>query len=435
MKTRRWRRWGLPLAGLLAVAAGAWLVLRDPAPAGAEYRMAAASIGDVESVVTALGTLEPKNSVDVGAQVSGQLQILHVAAGDRVAKGDLLAEIDPRVSKSKVNAARAGLKELEATLAQQRAELTLASLQAQRNQRLLKADAISRQDVEITDVALQVAKAKIAQYEAQIEKMKSTLDGDLASLEYSRIFAPMTGTVTSVTAFQGQTLNANQSAPTILTIADLTVMTVEADVSEADVVRLRPDMEAYFTTLGQPEHRWNSRLRQVLPQPETLNDVVLYKALLDVDNADGTLLPKMSAQVFFVLGHAENVVTVPLAALRQRPAAAKASTGSGLVTAPANAAPTGGKAHLAAAFAELEAKAGSHPGATRGVVLVLDEHGQPHPRPVLIGLKTRVAAEIVAGIEPGESVIVGAVTAGKGGAREKPGTPGLFGLFGGGRRG
>ena len=201
------------------------------------------------------------------------------------------------------------------------------------------------------------------------------------------------------------------------------------------MVRLQPGMHAYFTTLGLPEHRWASTLRQVLPQPETLNDVVLYKALLDVDNADGTLLPKMSAQVFFVLAHAEDVVTVPLAALRQRPAVAKAPTGSGLVTAPANAAPTGGKAHLAAAFAELEAKAGGNPGATSGVVLVLDENGQPRPRPVLVGLKTRVAAEIVAGIEPGESVVVGGASAGKAGARDKPAAPGLFGLFCGWRRG
>ncbi len=318
MTTRRLRRWAVPTIGLAAAAAALWVATRDADPAGAEYRTAVAAVGSVESAVTALGTLQPKNSVDVGAQVSGQLQILHVAIGDTVAKGDLLAEIDARVMKARVDADRAGLRELQATLAQQRAELRLAEAQAARNNRLLKADAIARQDAEITDVALLVAKAKITQLEAQIEKTRSTLDGNLATLGYTKIFAPIAGTVIDILAFEGQTLNANQSAPTILTIADLSVMTVEADVSEADVVRLVPGMEAYFTTLGLPERRWTSTLRQVLPQPEILNDVVLYKALLDVDNAGGVLLPAMSAQVFFVLGKAVDVVTVPLAALRQR---------------------------------------------------------------------------------------------------------------------
>lgn len=423
MKTRRLRRWALPALGLAAAAAGAWVVLHDPAPAGAGYRTAVAAVGRVESTVTALGTLTPKDSVDVGAQVSGQLQVLHVEIGDVVAKGDLLAEIDARVMKAKVDADQASLRELKATLAQQHAELRLAEAQAARNRRLLKADAIARQDVEITDVALLVAKAKIAQLEAQIEKTRSTLDGNLATLGYTKIYAPMAGTVINVAAFEGQTLNANQSAPTILTIADLTVMTVEADVSEADVPRLRPGMEAYFTTLGQPDRRWTSTLRQVLPQPEILNDVVLYKALLDVANPETALLPEMSAQVFFVLGRADEVVTVPLAALRQK-VEDLPPTGERGLTAPAVAA-----VPAEADYAALEARVGDRGGVARGVVLVPDEQGRPRPRPVMVGLKTRAAAEIVAGLEPGETVVVG----GKPGAAAPAGRPG--GLLGGiGRR-
>lgn len=424
MKTRSLRRWTLSALGLAVAAAGAWVVLHDPAPAGAEYRTAAAAVGRVESTVTALGTLTPKDSVDVGAQVSGQLQVLHVEIGDVVAKGDLLAEIDARVMKAKVDADQASLRELQATLAQQHAELRLAEAQAARNRRLLKADAISRQDVEITDVALLVAKAKIAQMQAQIEKTRSTLDGNLATLGYTKIFAPMAGTITNVVAFEGQTLNANQSAPTILTIADLTVMTVEADVSEADVARLRPGMEAYFTTLGQPDRRWTSTVRQVLPQPEVLNDVVLYKALLDVANPEVALLPEMSAQVFFVLGRADEVVTVPLAALRQKVEDLPPVGGRGL-TAPAVAA-----VPAEADYAALEAQLGGRKGVSRGIVLVPDEQGRPRPRPVLVGLKTRTAAEIVAGLEPGEAVVVGG---GKPAAGASAGRPG--GLLGGlGRR-
>jgi macrolide-specific efflux system membrane fusion protein len=371
----------------------------------------------VESAVTALGKLKPRETVDVGAQVSGQLQKLHVAIGDRVEKGDLLAEIDARVMKTRVDASRAQVRELEAGLAQQRAERALARLQAERNRRLLTADAIARQDVETSDVALQVADARIAQTAAQIERIASTLEGEEANLSFTQIFAPISGTVVSLAALEGQTLNANQSAPTILTIADLLVMTVEADVSEADVMRLRPGLQAYFSTLGQTGKRWTSTLRQVLPQPEILNDVVLYKALLDVDNADGALLPEMSAQVFFVLAMAENVVTVPLAALRQHAARDPAAGNSpGLGAMPAVAATDDADpARRETAFAALREAAAARPDAVRSVVLVLDEAGQPRPRPVLVGLRTRVEAEIVAGLEPGDRVVIGETGGARGG--------------------
>jgi len=433
MKKRRLVRWALSAIALVGALGSVWFVFGDPEPAGAQYRTAVAAVDTVESAVTALGTLEPKESVDVGAQVSGQLQVLHVEAGDRVAKGDLLAEIDARVLKAKVDAGRAGLKELEATLAQQHAESRLAKAQAARNQRLLKADAIARQDAEITDVALLVANAKIAQLEAQIEKAKSTLEGDLASLGYTRIYAPIAGTVTDVVAFEGQTLNANQTAPTILTIADLSVMTVKADVSEADVTRLRPGMEAYFATLGQPDRRWTSTVRQVLPQPEILNDVVLYKALLDVENDGGALLPSMSAQVFFVLGKAADVVTVPLAALRQRtPAAGKPAPSSLLGASQAVAADPEPRQRLHAAYAELENQVGDRRGAARGMVLIVDPQGVVRPRAVLVGLKTRIAAEIVAGLQPGETMVVGEAPAGAG--SKGGGVAGIARAFGGGRR-
>lgn len=437
MKKRRVYRWALSAAGFAGILGAAWLVFGDPAPAGAQYRTAAAAVDTIESSVTALGTLEPKDSVDVGAQVSGQLQVLHVEAGDRVAKGDLLAEIDARVLKARVDAGRAGLKELEATLAQHHAEARLAKAQAARNQRLLKADAISRQDAEITDVALLVAGARIAQLEAQIEKARSTLEGDLASLGYTRIYAPIAGTVIDVAAFEGQTLNANQTAPTILTIADLSVMTVKADVSEADVSRLRPGMEAYFTTLGQPDRRWTSTVRQVLPQPEILNDVVLYKALLDVDNDGGALLPSMSAQVFFVLGKAEQVVAVPLAALRQRAPADGRSTPPALGARRAVAADDEPRQRLRSAFSALERQVGDRPGTARGMVLVLAPEGTVQPRAVLVGLKTRTAAEIVAGLQPGETVVVGEASARGGSGGSGSGGSGMAGMaraFGGGRR-
>src|SRR5690606_2265467 len=122
----------------------------------------------------------------------------------------------------------------------------------------------------------------------------------------------------SQTAREGQTLNANQQAPIILQIANLDVMTVRVQVAEADVTRLKPGLPVYFTTLGMMDKRWHGRVRQILPSPETVNDVVLYIVLIDVDNRDHQLLTGMSAQVFFEIGKAHDVLTVPVAALGRR---------------------------------------------------------------------------------------------------------------------
>jgi macrolide-specific efflux system membrane fusion protein len=126
----------------------------------------------------------------------------------------------------------------------------------------------------------------------------------------------MNGTVVSVAAKEGQTLNANNQAPTILTIADLTVMTVEAEVSEADINKIKTNMPVYFSTLGGGKRRWKSHVRQILPTPTIANNVVLYTVLFDVDNADAALLSQMTAQVFFVSSSAENVLSIPVGALR-----------------------------------------------------------------------------------------------------------------------
>src|SRR5262249_26227061 len=136
-----------------------------------------------------------------------------------------------------------------------------------------------------------------------------------------KIYAPMSGTAVAQSAKQGQTLNANQQAPIIVRIADLTTMTVQSHVSEADVSSLKPGMPVYFTTLGNGSKRWYGKLRQIIPTPETVNNVVLYDALFDVDNRDGALMTQMTAQVFFVSAQAKTAVQVPVGALRAARAA------------------------------------------------------------------------------------------------------------------
>ena len=151
---------------------------------------------------------------------------------------------------------------------------------------------------------------------AQMQQTESTLRGDEANLGYTKIYAPIAGTVVSQAAKQGQTLNANQQAPIVMRIADLSTMTVQAQVSEADVPKLHVGMDVYFTTLGGDNRRFYGKLRQIPPTPTVVNNVVLYDALFDVANPNQALMTQMTAQVFFVASSAKDAVLVPLAALR-----------------------------------------------------------------------------------------------------------------------
>lgn len=321
--------------------------------------------GDVQDAVSALGTLEPRDFVDVGVQVSGQIRSLHVAVGQRVSEGELLAEIDPAVFEARVDSDRAELLRLQASLAEREAQLELARRQYDRQGQLLAQRATSRDAYESAEAGVKIAEAQIDGLRAQITQTRSSLRANEANLGYTRIYAPMDGTVVSLDARTGQTLNANQTTPIILRIADLATMTVRAQVSEADVMRLEPGMKAYFTTLGDRARRWEGRLQQVLPTPEVVNDVVLYQALFDVPNEDGRLLSQMTAQVFFVRAAAEGVLQVPLGALRS-------ST---------------------AALGETE----------EGRVLVRAD-GTLQERRVVLGLRNRVAVEVREGLSEGEEV-------------------------------
>lgn len=154
--------------------------------------------------------------------------------------------------------------------------------------------------------------------EAQIEQAQSNLDEDQTNLNYTKIYAPMDGTVVDQSVEEGETINANQTTPTIVQVANLDVMTAKAEVAEADVMKLAKDTPMYFTTLGSGDRRWKGTVRQILPTPEEINDVVLYNVLVDVDNTDLSLLPGMTTQMFFVLASAQDVPVIPTSALGRR---------------------------------------------------------------------------------------------------------------------
>mgnify|MGYP000045610392 CR=1 FL=1 len=321
----------LVLMSLAALAGGGFYwyqtqAAREAATPGPDS-LAKIEIGTVEEVVTAQGKLEPRDYVDVGAQVSGQVKAIHVEIGDVVRSGELLAEIDPRVYDARVQANEARLRTLRAQLAEQQAQIRLAERIYARNKRLIAEQAVSQEVLEDSETNWRVAQARADSLRAQIEEAESTLDGDRTNLTFTKIFAPMDGTVVLQSAQEGQTLNAVQQAPVIVQLANLDRMTVRAQVAEADVMRIAPGQAAYFTTLGAMDDRWQGEVRQVLPSPEVINEVVLYNALLDVDNRDRRLMTGMSVQVFFVLGRAAEVPLIPLAALGERVPAADLAPG------------------------------------------------------------------------------------------------------------
>jgi RND family efflux transporter, MFP subunit len=311
-------QYGLMVVLLLIAGIGAYLGFKPKENDQNNQATVSVIVDDIEENVTAQGKLEPKEYVDVGAQVTGQLQKLYVDIGDDVKTGQLLVEIDPRVYAARVAADEANIKNLQAQLAGQEANVVFARQQFERYRELMKSKGVSEQDFQNSEFNLKKAVATAAAIQAQIEQVQSTLQGDRTNLGFTKIYAPIDGTVVTRTARLGQTLNANQTTPMILQLAKLDAMTVRAQVAEADVMRLKPGLPVYFTTLGAGDRRWHGEVRQIMPSPEVVNNVVLYNVLVDVDNHDRQLMSGMSTQMFFVLGSAKQVPLLPIAALGAR---------------------------------------------------------------------------------------------------------------------
>lgn len=404
----RWTRWLLVLAACALLAGGGYYAWRtwfaNTSPTNSLVT-AVAQRGDLEDTVTATGTLQPKDFVDVGTQVSGQVKRLLVDVGAVVKAGELLAEIDPSVYQSKVDGDRAQLLNQHAQLADRTAQVELARLQFTRQKNLDLENATTKEALQSAEATLQSATAQVAAIRAQIKQTESTLRGDEANLGYTKIYAPISGTVVSQAAKQGQTLNANQQAPVVMRIANLATMTVQAQVSEADVPKLRVGMDVYFTTLGGSNRRYYGKLRQIPPTPTVVNNVVLYDALFDVENPRQALMTQMTAQVFFVISSAKDAVLVPLAALR--PVAAQ-----GPPRAPRTNDVAGAKSGGTGAVRKGGERASgidtrSQYGGGRAMLSVVGADGKVTEREVKVGVMNRVSAQILSGLEPGETVVIG----------------------------
>lgn len=313
---RRSRKYliGIAVLIVLLVIASSWL---RPAKKN-EYLTATVQRSDLENAVLATGVLQALKQVEVGAQVSGQLKSLKVVLGQTVKKGDWLAEIDPVISQNTLAQEQARLDNLLAQKLAKEVRVKQAQLTWTRQQEMLAQDAAAKQDMESADAELRALRADAVSLEAQIRQQKLAVASAQQNLSYTRIVAPIDGDVVSINTLEGQTVVAAFQVPTLMKLADLSTMTVKAQVSEADVVRVKPGQPVYFTILGDPDKRYHGTLRAVQPSPEKINNAVFFNALFDVPNPDRTLRVDMTAQVAILLGEAKQALTVPLTALGAR---------------------------------------------------------------------------------------------------------------------
>ncbi|MCW0309990.1 Macrolide export protein MacA [Pantoea ananatis] len=285
--------------------------------------------GDIEKTVLATGILKPSVQVNVGAQVNGQLKKLYVRAGDRVTKGQLLAEIDPTLQQSELRKSEA---ELDSAIAQKQASLfnlTQYQLELKRQRQMDRDGAGTKSSLEQAQARVDTQKAQIKVNEAQIVQAQMALETAKANLGYTRILAPMGGQVLGIVTKEGQTVVSSQTAPTILVLANVDTMTVQTRISETDILKVHPGQPLTFYVVADPKHRYQSVMGTLQDAPDdALQDegtraqpqqssAVYYNGVFSIPNPDHLLRTAMTAQVFIVTEQAKNVLRLPVMALGQ----------------------------------------------------------------------------------------------------------------------
>jgi macrolide-specific efflux system membrane fusion protein len=390
------------IAVVVVVAGGAAFAgLRYWAPSQAAVEPATVTVerGDVEQTVLASGALQANSVTSVGAEVSGTIQTLSVKLGDVVKKGDPIAQIDSVNQENAVKSAEASLANMLAQLSAKQADLKTAQAAVDRSDKLAAQNLLSDADMMTAQATLASAEAAIAGLEAQISQSELAVESAKLDLERTKITAPVSGTVVAVLVTEGQSVNASQTAPTIVKIADLDTMLIKAQISEADITRVQPGQSATFTILGDPNTKIDATLLSVDPAPNAIttsdtglsdsDNAVYYNGIFSVANPDHKLRIAMTAQVTIVIEQKKGVLTLPASALGS--AGRDGLYRVGVYDAASN------KTHMAE---------------------------------VKVGLNNNITAEITEGLNEGDRVVAGSSTLS---ARSSSGTgSGRVGGFGGG---
>ncbi|MGE6441099.1 MULTISPECIES: efflux RND transporter periplasmic adaptor subunit [unclassified Psychrobacter] len=429
-------KWGVIALIIVALGALAYTFLK-PEETTPNYLTATVEVGDIENNVMASGKVKALNTVDVGAQVSGEVKRLYVEVGDEVKQGDLIAQIDQVTQKNSLSNEQASLEQSEAALQSAQAEslskqaslksayADLASRQSElkqaqsdfaRLQDLVAIDAISQQEYDTQATSVETAKAAVANARAAIDTAKAaiaTTEANINSqqaalrksrtnvstaeedLSYTTIRAPISGTVVSITTEQGTTVNANQTAPTLVTLADLSTVRINAQISEADVINVNAGMPAYFNIIGNPDQQYDATLTAIEPAPEQISSTsstdaaIYYVGYVEVPNPDRLFRIDMTAQIYIIVNEAKNALLVPSTVIQEKRSKGKEK----------------GKA------------------ATGKFVRVLKEDGTVEERTVEVGIDNRVNAQILSGLKEGEEVIISEESGKKSGSGRIPGGP------------
>jgi HlyD family secretion protein len=360
------RRVFIALAVLLVVAALAfWLLNPGDGKQKLQFETAKVEKGRVVAKVTASGLLSAIVTVQVGSQVSGRIAALHADWNSPVKKGQLIAKIDPALFQASVDQARANLAAAQGNLAKAKVQAVDARRQAERQKELAVRKLNAQADLDTALANADAADAQVAAIEGSVAQTRAALQSAEVNLAYTNIVSPTNGTVISRNVDVGQTVAASLSAPTIFVIAeDLAKMQVDTNVAEADVGRLKAGMAASFTVDAYPGEIFRGKIRQVRNAPQTVQNVVTYDAVIDVDNLDLKLKPGMTANVTFVYAEKDDVLKVPNAALRFRPPPSMLGDGKG--GAPGAKAPGAGGPTGAGGAGASGAGGGARPGAGGG---------------------------------------------------------------------
>jgi len=375
------------LLGLLVAAGAAYYFFSNNSKQETTYLTESVTRGNVEKTVVASGSVESVNEVDVGAQASGKITKLYVKLGQEIKKGEMIADIDSTTQINTLNTKKAALVSYQAQLKAKKTAYDVALSSYNRLSKLYTQKATSLDSVNTAKSTLDNAKAEMEAIEANIKQAEIEVNTAETNVGYTKITAPMDGTVVSVPVSEGQTVNANQTTPTIVTIADLSKMKIKPEISEGDITKVKAGQEVSFTILSDSQTVYHSVIDSVDPANTTTSDssstssstssnssssttsAIYYYANVLIDNPDRTLRIGMTTENNIKIANAKDVLLVSNMAIQKRD--------------------------------------------SKSFVNVLNDKNQPEQREVETGVQNDFQTEIKSGLNEGEKVIVSQVANGE----------------------
>ncbi|WP_373752782.1 efflux RND transporter periplasmic adaptor subunit [Neisseria weixii] len=371
-------KWGMGAVIVAALAYAAWSYFKPDDKVN--YITEQVKRTSIRQTVSATGEISPSNLVEVGAQASGQIKKLYVKLGQEIQKGDRIADIDSTTQTNTLNTEKAKLDTYKAQLASAEIALRSADKKYKREAALWKEDATSKQELEDAEDALAAAKAQVTQLKSSIRQTQISINTAEADLGYTRIVAPMDGTVVAIPVEEGQTVNANQTTPTIIQLANLEVMLNKMQIAEGDITKVKPGQPISFTILSESDTPFTAQLESIDPglttmsqgsysnSTDTTESAIYYYARALVPNEEGKLAIGMTTQNTIEINAAEDVLAVPTITIKK----------------------------------DREGKS---------FVRVLGQDGQAVRKDITTGLKDNMNTEVKSGLNEGDKVIVSEMNA------------------------